>query len=82
MKLVKSYNLCIKKKKTTTTTTTKQNKKETKKVHKKVINSVKLQNRMDTISMNSRNSKISDLQRLLLNLTAKINPTRSDKYVA
>ena len=36
---------------------------------------------MDTIFMNSKNSGISDLHRLLLNLTDKINLKRSDKYV-
>ena len=37
---------------------------------------------MDTIFMNSKNSKMSDPHRLLLNLTDKINLKRSDKYVA
>ena len=37
---------------------------------------------MDTIFMNSKNSKTSDPQRLLLNLTDKINLKRSEKYVA
>ena len=37
---------------------------------------------MDTIFMNSENSKTSDLHRLLLNLLDKINLKRSDKYVA
>ena len=37
---------------------------------------------MDTIFMNSENSKISDPHRLLLNLTDKINLKRSYKYVA
>ena len=32
--------------------------------------------------MNYENSKISDLRRLLLNPTDKINLKRSDKYVA
>ena len=36
---------------------------------------------MDTIFMNSENSKISDSQRLLLNLLDKINLKRSDRYV-
>ena len=39
-------------------------------------------NRMDTISMNSVNTKASDPKRLLLNLLDKINLKRSDKYVA
>ena len=37
---------------------------------------------MDTIFMNSENSKISDPHRLLLNLLDKLNLKRSDKYVA
>ena len=37
---------------------------------------------MDTIFMNSENSKRSDPQRLLLNLSDKVNFKRSDKYVA
>ena len=37
---------------------------------------------MDTIFMNSRNSKTSDPHRLLLNFSDKINLKRSDKHVA
>ena len=37
---------------------------------------------MDTIFMNSGNSKTSDRYRLLRNLSDKINLKRSDKYVA
>ena len=37
---------------------------------------------MDTIFMRSKNSKTSDLNRLLLNLSEKIIFKRSDKYVA
>ena len=37
---------------------------------------------MDTIFINSGNSKTSDPQRLLLNLSDKINLKRSDKFVA
>ena len=37
---------------------------------------------MDTIFMNSENSKTTDTHRLLLNLTDEINLKRSDKYVA
>ena len=37
---------------------------------------------MDTLFMNSENSKISDADRLLLNLPDKINFKRSDKYLA
>ena len=43
------------------------------------MNSIRLSNRMDTIFMNSENSKISDLHRLLLNLSDKINLKRIDK---
>ena len=37
---------------------------------------------MYTIFMDSKNSKISDPYRLLLNLSDKIDLKRSDKYVA
>ena len=37
---------------------------------------------MDTIFMNSKNSKISNLHRLLLNISDKTNLKWSDKYVA
>ena len=37
---------------------------------------------MDTVFMNSENSKTSDPHRLLLNLTDKIDLRRKDKYVA
>ena len=37
---------------------------------------------MDTIFVNSENSKISDPHRLLLNLSDQINLKRSNKYVA
>ena len=37
---------------------------------------------MDTIFMNSENSKTSNPHRLLLNLLDKISLKRSDKYVA
>ena len=36
---------------------------------------------MDTIFMNSKNSKTSDLQRLLLNLTDKTDLRKKDKYI-
>ena len=42
------------------------------------MNSKKLQNKMDTICMNSANSKPSDPRRLLLNLSDKINLKSSD----
>ena len=46
------------------------------------MNSLKLQNRMVTIFMNSKNNETSDPHILLLNLTYKINLKRSDKYDA
>ena len=36
---------------------------------------------MDSIFMNSKNSKTSDPHRLLLSLSDKINLKRSDKYL-
>ena len=36
---------------------------------------------MDTKFMNYKNSKASDLHRLLLNLTDKIDVRRKDKYI-
>ena len=36
---------------------------------------------MDTIFMNSENSETTDPQRLLSNLTDKINLKESDKYI-
>ena len=46
------------------------------------MNSIKLQNRMETIFMNSKNSQNSDPYRQLLNLKDKINLKRSVKYVS
>ena len=37
---------------------------------------------MNTMFMNSKNSKTSDLHRLLLNLTEKVNLNRSDEYIS
>ena len=37
---------------------------------------------MDTVFMNSKNSKASDPNRLLLNFSEKIHLKSSDKYVA
>ena len=54
----------------------------TKKVYNNIMNSVKLSNKMNTIFMNSENSKTSDPHRLILNLTNKINLKGSEKYVA
>ena len=41
----------------------------------------KYNTKMDTIFMNSKNSKTSDLQRLLLNLTDKTDLRKKDKYI-
>ena len=41
----------------------------------------KVKNRIDTILINSNNSNTSDFNKLLLNLSEKINLKRSDKYV-
>ena len=54
----------------------------TKNVYNNIMNSMKLQNRMDSIFINSENSKTSDPQRPLLNLSDKLNLKGSDKYVA
>ena len=53
-----------------------------KKAFNNIINSTKLQNRMDTKFINSKKSKTTDPHRLLLNVADKINLKRSDKYVA
>ena len=53
----------------------------TKKVYNKILNSLKLLNRMDTIFMNSKNNKTSDPHRLLLKLIDKIELRRKDEYV-
>ena len=55
----------------------------TKEVCHNLINSIKLQNRMDAknIFMNSKNNKTSDSHRILLKLAYKINLKRSDRYV-
>ena len=54
----------------------------TKRVYNNIMNSIKLCNGMDTISMNCGNSKTSDPHRLLLNLSEKINLKRTNKNVA
>ena len=45
----------------------------TKKVYDNIMKSMKLQNKMNTIFMNSENSKTSHSHRLLLNLSDNIN---------
>ena len=51
----------------------------TKKVYNNILNSIKLKYKMNTIFMNSENSKTSDPYRLLINLTDKVNLKRSDE---
>ena len=46
------------------------------------MNSVKVENRMDTIFMNSENSKTPEPYRLLLNLADIMDLRRSSKYGA
>ena len=65
----KLYVLCI------------EEKKLLKKVYNKIINSMNLQNSMDPIFMNSKNSLTSYLLRLLMNFKDKISLKRSDKYL-
>ena len=53
-----------------------------KNLYNSIMNLIKLQNRLDTIFMNSKISGISDPHRLLLNLSDKRNLKRSNEYVA
>ena len=53
-----------------------------KKVNSNIMNLIKVQDKMDTVFMNSKNSKISDPHKLLLKLSVKIVLKRSDKSVA
>ena len=59
-----------------------QAKEITKKIYNNIMKSIKVKYKMNTIFMNSKNSKTSDTHRLLLNLPYKINLKRSDKQVA
>ena len=54
----------------------------TKKVYNNIMNLIIFNTKMDTIFMNSKNSKKSDPHRLLLNLTDKIDLRRKDEYIA
>ena len=56
-----------------------QAKEITKKIYNNIMKSIKVKYKMNTIFMNSKNSKTSDTHRLLLNLPYKINLKRSDK---
>ena len=46
------------------------------------MNSIKLENKIDTVFTNPGNSKTLDPHKLLLNILEKINFKRSDNYVA
>ena len=50
-----------------------------KNVYNNIMNLIKLQNRMDTIFMNSGNSKTSDPHRLLFNLSDKLKDKLKEK---
>ena len=53
-----------------------------KKVYNILMNSIKLQNKMSTIFMNSENSKTSHSHRLLFNLSDETDFKKSNKYVS
>ena len=59
-----------------------QEKEVTKKVYNNIINSINVSYKIDTILMNSENSKTTNLYGLLLDLSEKINLKMRDKYVA
>ena len=46
------------------------------------MNSIKVKDKMYAIFVNSKNCETSDTDRLLLNLSDKIDLRRSDKYVS
>ena len=51
----------------------------TKKVYNNIVNSIQFWYKIDTIFMNSEKNKTPDPDKLLFNLTNKINLKRSDK---
>ena len=53
----------------------------TEKVYYNIVNSVDIYYKMDTMFMNSKNSKTYDPYRRILNLSNKINLRRSNVYV-
>ena len=57
-------------------------KKINKKVYNNLMNSIKLENKMDSKFMNSEKSKTSDPNRILLNLTDNIDFRRKDNFFA
>ena len=54
----------------------------TKKVYNNILNSIQIQNKMNTIFKNSKNSKTSDPHSLVLNRANKIYLRSGDKYIA
>ena len=56
-----------------------QEKENTKKGYNKIMNSIKLSNRMDTIFINSENNKISNPHRLILRVIK--HPILTDYYL-
>ena len=59
-----------------------QAKEITKKLYDNIMNSIKVSDKMGTIFVNSENGSHSDLHRLLLNLSDKMNLKSSGKYCA
>ena len=53
----------------------------TKKVYNNIMSSINLYSKMDNIFMNYQNSTTSDSNRLLSNLSGKINLKKSDEFV-
>ena len=54
----------------------------TEKLYENIMNSIKLQNRKDTVFINCTYSRTSDAHRLILNLTGKKTLKWSNNYVA
>ena len=57
-------------------------KKLLKKVYNNIIKSIKLKHKMDTIFMNSENSRTSKYHVLILKLTEKLDLIRGEKSIA
>ena len=72
MDLIKPYIPCFKQK---------QKKKKTLILCNNITDLINLWDRIDTIFMNSEDSKVSNPHILLLNLLDKMNLKKSDKYV-
>ena len=59
-----------------------QSKEVTKKVYDNIIKSIKIECKMDTIFMNSKNSSTSEYQVLILKLADKLDLRRGQKMIA